>query len=578
MTSASLLALALAATAPEAPSVLVLLKASAASAPRCRTAPADGGLVQANLFAPESAECPVAIVGDDTIRLRELAASVDSGHLARERRPGGAPQRPAMDFAAVLDRLVATRLIAQEAREMQLDQAPELRADLERHRASRLREMVSDVAVRGVKPDTAEVERLYREAVREWKIASVLVDKEEDAKAFVAALRSGASFEALAKKAAADKKGRGDGKSQWVSRKHMLPEILAAVQGAKVGGAVDPVKISSGFVVLRVDSVRYPKDEAARADARAQSLARKQSEAIRGFYKSLKKKYAVVDEALLAGLDFEKGGEKGFEELSKDQRVLVKIKGDKPITVADLTEEVGSKFFHGMKGPIEEQRVNRQKAEAFERLLGARLFAREAAVRKLETRPEYLQEVEAYERVLLFGDFITKVILPEAKVEEGEARAYYEQHKGEFTGPQMYKLDGFAFAAPADAQGALDKLKAGTDFTWLRNTASGQVPPERRSLQFDGRTVSASTLQPELASALTNARAGEYRLWAAREAEVYVLRVVEQTPPQAQPYDSVRDGIEKKLREQKIARALDDYAARLRKAQPVEVLLARGTP
>jgi parvulin-like peptidyl-prolyl isomerase len=358
----------------------------------------------------------------------------------------------------------------------------------------------------------------------------------------------------------------------------MAPEILAAVQQAKAGEVVGPVKVGSGWVLLRVEGVRYPKDADVRAQARAQSLARAQQDAIRRFYQDLVKRNAVVDEALLKELDFEKGGEKGFEALAADQRTLVTIKGEKPLTVADLTREVATKFFHGIKSPIEQQHVNVQKREAFERLLGVRLFAKEAAVRKLASRPEYLREVEGWERALAFNAIVEKVIAPDVKVAEGEGLAVYEQRKAQLTAPQMYKLDGFAFASAADAQAALQKLKDGTDFAWLRSTAPGQVPVERRALQFDGRTVSAATLPPELAKSLTGARAGEYRLYSPGDAEAYVIRVLEQTPPSTKPYVEVREAIVKQVYEDKVNRAIAEYAAKLRKAQHVDVLIARVTP
>jgi parvulin-like peptidyl-prolyl isomerase len=573
MMSAALVA-ALVAAAPAPPAARAFLKASAATT-ACRATRVDGGLVSAGLFAKDAERCPVATVGEDAIPLRELAAALESSHLARSPRAPAPAKRPDMDFLPALDRLINGRLIVQEAREMQLDQAPEFKAELDKFKESRLRTMLQESATRGVKPDPAEVERLYRDAVREWKAASLLVEQEEDAKALVAALRSGASFEALAKELVAKKKARGDGKSQWIARKKMLPEIHAALQGAKAGVPTDPVRVGSGWVVLRLDGTRYPKDPAAREAARAQSVARLQYEAMRRFYLDLVKRHAVVDEALLAKLDFEAGGEAGFKALLDDQRPLATLRGDKPVTVADLAREVALQFFHGITRPIEEHKVNPQKAPAFERVLGARVFAREAAARRLAERPEYRREIEDRERAMLFVTFVEKVIVPGVEVADADGKQHHEAHKDEYTSPQMYKLDGFAFEAGKDAQVALDKLRDGTDFAWLRTNAAGQLAPEKRTLKFDGRTVSASTLTPALAKALAGARVGDYRLYAAAEGEVYVIRVLDQTPPATQPYAKVQDAIIKKLYAAKLDAAIADYAAKLRKAQRVDVLITR---
>jgi parvulin-like peptidyl-prolyl isomerase len=574
MTVATLLALALAAPAPTAPSASAYLKPGAATA-ACRATPTEDKQLRVPLFAPEAEECPVAKVGDDVIVLRELSSAVEFTHVKRPPGSLSTTKRPDMNFMPALDRLITTRLLVQEAREMQLDQTPEWKRELEDYKASRLRAALQRDAVRGVKPDAAEVDRLYKDAVREWKLASVLMDKEEDAKALRAAVEKGGRLEDLAKKAVAEKKGRGNGKSSFVPRKQMVPELLAAVRDAKQGALVGPVKLAAGWVVLRVDGVRYPNDPATRDAAKKASVARLEREAVRKFYLDLKKRDAVVDEALLKALDFEAGGEKGFEVLAKDQRTLVKIKGEAPVTVADLTQEIGMKFFHGLKGPIDQKRVNVYKDEAFERLLGQRLFAKEAAARKLASRPEYKREVADYERAFAFNAFVERVIAPDVKITEKDALGYYEQHKADYTAPEMFKLDGFAFPTVQQAQAALDKLKQGTDWTWLQTTAPGQVPPEKRSFVFDGRTVSGPMLPPALAKAVAGAHKGDYRLCAASDAEVYVVRVAEYTASAAQPYPDAREAIAKSLFDRQLERAILDYAGKLRKAQRVEVLITR---
>lgn len=552
----------------------VLLKASAASAPACRTAPAGDKLVETPLFGAGSAQCPVAKVADETIFLGELSAALAEGHM--KHRPAAPGKRPEMNFTPALDRLITTRLCVLEAREMNLDDDPRFKGDVEEFRAARLRTMLQESASRGAKADPAEVQKLYADAVREWKLTSVLVEKEEDAKAFAAALKSGGSFDALAKKLVAEKKAKGAGKAEWVSPKHALPEIRSAVSAAKPKASVGPIQVQGGWVMLRVDATRVPpNDKRAREEATARSLSRMQHEAVRRFYEGLVAKYAKTDEALLKALDFESGGEKGFEALMQDQRPVATIQGEKPITVGDLTREISLKFFHGLKSPIDEHRVNPLKQEAYERLLGARVFAKEAAVRKLASKPEYKRAVEEYERAHAFNMFVEKVIAPGVKVSEADAARYYQDHLSEFSSPEMLRLDGFAFPTAKEAQAAIDKLKGGTDYAWLRQNAPGQLSPEKRTLQLDGGIVSANTVPPALMKTISGARAGDYRVYAAGKAEVYVVRVAERIPPAAQPYPEVREKIAKKLFSEKIQLALEDYAGKLRKAQPVDVLITR---
>lgn len=574
-----LLVLLLAAPSPAAPSAGALLRAPAATAPACRTSPAEGQLVRAELFSPASERCPVATVGDESIPLRELASALELRHVSRSPHAKAPARPPEMDFGAALDRLIAGRLIVQEAREMQLDQAPEFRAELERFKGERLRALLQRDAVKGVKPDPAEVERLYAEAVREWKLASVLLEKEEDAKAFQAALGRGEDFGALARRFVSERKGRGGGKAEFAPRKQMVQEVAQAAAGAKPGVPTGPVRVPAGWVFFRVDGTRVPKGvAAARAEARERSLSRMQHEAIRRFYQSLARRWARVDDALLREVDFEAGGEAGFAALLADQRPLATVAGEPPLTVGDLGRELAARFFHGLAGPIREKRVNVQKQESFEKLLGARLFAKEAAARRLEQTPAFLAAVEERERALAFDTFVQKVIMPDLKVTEDEGLRDYEARKAEFTPPEMVKLDGIAFSTTEAAQVAFDRVRAGTDFGWLRANAPGQLPADGRSLVLDGRTVSLSAMPAPLAKALAAAREGEHRLYAPRDGEVYLLKVVERTPAVPQPYVEVREGILRKLYSEKIAQGIRDYADKLRKVQRVEVLITRVTP
>ena len=288
------------------------------------------------------------------------------------------------------------------------------------------------------------------------------------------------------------------------------------------------------------------------------------------------KRYATVDAKLLAELDFEAGGDPGFQLLAKDQRPLVQVKGDRPITVADLAAEISGKFFHGMAEPIKDHRVTPYKAEAFEILLGARLLAREARERKLEEVPAFRRKVEEYDRVLAFTTFIQRVLLPEVKVVEAEVQARYEQRKGSFTTPQMFRLDGLGLSGAKPAQAALEKLRGGTDLEWLRANAEGRLAPEAQQVRFGGALQSASGLPASLVKALSGAQPGEYRLYASDDgAQHYVLRVVSQVEAGVRPYPEVREALAREVEAEKVGAAVHEYADQLRKVRPVDLLITR---
>jgi len=561
------------AKAPGAYAVLT----SVPSPPRagCKVSREQGGELRAALYASDTAACPVARVAADEIVLGELARALEGSHTAKGSKASRGEKAKSMDFSPTLDRVIDVRLLVLEAREMGLTEQPDYREAIEGYRASTLRTTLQEQAAAGARPDPAEVDRIYKGVVKQWKVRSVMFGKEEDAKAFRAAVAKGGSFDALAKAAVAEKKARG-GEPGYVSVKEMVPELAQAADALKQGQVSPTVKLEAGWVVLKLEGVRYPEDAKAREQAKTQSLAAQQFKAVRKFHESLVKKYATVDEPLLKSIDFEAGGEAGFQALAKDQRPLAQIKGEKPITVAELTAEVSTKFFHGIADPIKEKRVNPGKTDAFERLLGARLFAREAHERKLDQDPAFLRKVDGYDRVLAFNTFVEKVLIPEVKVTEGEVQAVYEQRKGEFTTPQMYRLDGLGFATAKSAQQALEKLKGGTDPEWVRANAEGRLKPGEERLQLQGALLSVNTLPQTLVKVLVGAQPGDYRLYASDDgAQHYVVRVADQVVPSVQPYTEVREKLAREVEGDKVSAAIKDYAARLRKVQKVDVLITR---
>jgi len=541
----------------------------------CAVTRAKDGELHAALYAEETAACPVARVAGDEITLAELTNALATQHLARGAKAAHGEKPKGMDFAPTLDRLVDVRLLVHEAREMGLLELPDSKDALEAFRDSTLRTMLQQESARPVKADPAEVDRLFKAAVKQWKLRSVMFAKEEDAKAFGAAVAKGGPFEALVKAAAAEKKAEG-GEPIFVAPARMVPELATAAAALKSGQVGPPVKVTGGWVVMKLEGIRYPEDAKALEEARAKSLAEQQHRAVQKLHEALVKKYAVVDRKLLDGLDLEVGGEAAFQALAKDPRPLATIRGEPPLTVGDVTSDIAKKFFHGIGDPIKEHRVNKAKADTFEILLGARLFGREARERRLDQRPAFQRRVAEYERVLAFNTFLERVIIPGVKVVEPEVQARYQARQAEFTSPQMYRLDGLAFSSAAAAQAALEQLRGGTDPDWLRANATGLLKPEAQQLRFDGTLLSAATLPASLVKALAGAQRGDLRLHASDDGRQHsVVRVLDQVAPGTKPYPEVRETLAREVEAEKIGAAVRDYAAKLRGVQPVDVLIGR---
>jgi peptidyl-prolyl cis-trans isomerase C len=140
----------------------------------------------------------------------------------------------------------------------------------------------------------------------------------------------------------------------------------------------------------------------------------------------------------------------------------------------------------------------------------------------------------------------------------------------------MMRVRGLAFAKRDAAEDALRKLREGADFNWLSANTPGQVPKGAQGLLvFDARPVTVDSMPVGMRKALGGAKAGESRLYPSPEGHVYVLNVQELIAPTSRSYAEVREELSKKLYEEKISRAVEDYGRKLRAQSKVETYLKR---
>lgn len=525
--------------------------------------------LKAPLFDERFAGFPIARVDDEVIELRELLAQLAGAHEGHEKDE----KLGRTDHTAALDRLVDVRLIVLEARDSGMDELPEVAEALKSFRESALTSALRERATRGAKADPKVVDQLFKDAVREWKVKSALFPEEKDAQEAAAQIQGGKSFDEVVQAAISGKKAHGGEEAQFVPASKMLPHVAAVLQKLEKGQTSPALKVQGGFTLFRLDDTRYPEDPKARAQAEAQALGVRKAEMLKAYYQGMVKRYVKVDEALFKSIDYE-SAKPGLEALKKDKRTLVRITGEKPITVAQLTAGLEKEFFHGFAEAAKSKRVNKQKATHLDSLISKVVVQKEARRLGLDQTAEYKEKVAEYERSVLFGTYVEKAIVPGVKVEEKELQDYYQKHKSEYSFPAFYKLETLGFYDVRTAQAAVDKLRAGTDFKWLKTNAEGQLKSSDLAFELEGATVSAKAMPPELAKALSGARKGDYRLHSEGVGH-YVVHVVDEVPASEQPYEQARASIAEKLSAERIGKAIHEAGLKLREAHEVRIFITR---
>lgn len=495
--------------------------------------------------------------------------------LQEEENEGG--KKIPNDPPKILERLINVEMIVQEAMNIGLEDLPVVKEIDEGYRLLMLRKLLYSYHVRNIKaPDKKAVEKLYRQAIKEVKVSSVRIEKEADAKNFEKEVKAGGEFKELVKKWVAEGKAKGGDQGAYIKAAELNPEVSKALSKMKPGSVTPALKIGKGYTLVKIEGTRSIQDpealKKAKAEAEEQALKNKRTSAMETYAETLKKKYVKVDEKIFESLDYD-SPQSGLDNMLKDQRVLVRIKGDPPVTVAEMSNAIRKKFYHGAERAGSKKKINSRKGEVLEEMIFKKVSIKEAYHLKIDQTPQFKGMVEDNLRGVLFGIFLERVIGPEIKVEEAEVKAYQEAHSGEYSLPEEMKIQALVFGNATDAADALDKLKKGADLQWIKGNAQGQIGREQSKnlLEFKGDMVPTEKLPDGVRKAVSGGDTGDFLLYASPEGPVYLLYIQEKAPARPLPYEAVKEPIGKKLYQEKQQNALDLYLKKLRAGSEVKV-------
>jgi parvulin-like peptidyl-prolyl isomerase len=510
----------------------------------------------------------VAMANDEPITLDEFNREVSSlkGSKSAEGKKDGDSE--------LLRRLINTKLIIQEARKIGLDELDEVKNMVDVFSRVTLRELLAERQLKDVKADPKEVEKIYKESVKEWKIKSVLFEKEDAAKKMEEEIKEGRSFDEVAQKAVSDGTAKGGAESTYMGRKELLPGVAEAVSKMSVGSVSSIIPVGSGFAILKVEDTRYPENPEAKEIAKRQALTLKKRGVLENYNNALIKKYVKLNKKVLDEIDFE-AKEPGFQELLEDKRVIAEIQGENPITVGDLTDGVRQQLYHGVERAIESKRLNERKTSVLDEMLYKRVFRKEALRLGIDKTKVYKNRVKEYENSVIFGAFIQKAVRPDIKLKEEELKTYYNDHVKEYTMPEMIKINSLVFAKREFAEKTLEKLRKGTDFQWLTENAEGQVDKSNSKdvLNFEGKFLTANDLPEGVRKSISGAKPGDFRLYESPEGYFYAVAIQDVIPAKPQPYAETREAIAKILYNEKLNKAVEEWAEKLRAVSDVKVYL-----
>lgn len=224
-------------------------------------------------------------------------ARVDA--LAHQIERSGRPVTPEMQ-KQIRDEVIAREVFLQEAKQRGLDKTKDFQDQMELARQTILiRDLFADEQQKHPVTD-AEMKAEYDKFVaansgKQYKASHILFETEDQAKAAIAAIKSGKdTFEDIAKKESKDPaSGAQGGAMDWADPGSYVKEFSDGMTKLKKGEMTDePVKSQFGWHVIRLDDVRdaeLPKFEEVKPKI-AQQL---QQQKLAGFQQQLRDKAKV---------------------------------------------------------------------------------------------------------------------------------------------------------------------------------------------------------------------------------------------------------------------------------------------
>ena len=162
---------------------------------------------------------------------------------------------------AILDQLIADKLLLLDAKRNLLEADPDFRAQQAKLKDSLLVRFATERALSSVRVTDAELEQYYKDNLDKLKggetvdASHILVDSEERAKEIYSEISSGnITFEDAAKKYSSCPSGKDGGSLGEFGKGQMVPEFDRAVFSMQVGEITpQPVRTQFGYHLIRLN-------------------------------------------------------------------------------------------------------------------------------------------------------------------------------------------------------------------------------------------------------------------------------------------------------------------------------------
>ena len=164
---------------------------------------------------------------------------------------------------AIKNELIALTVLSQDARKLSLDKSPAAQSQLQLARDGVLAELAIQKNAEGLTITDAMVSAEYKrqlaalEDVEQYQVSNIVLQTEAEALEVLKALKSGQTFEQLARDKSIDNSRANGGNLGWVLPNQLIAPLASVVVNLSPGAvAVAPIATQAGWQVIKLQGKR----------------------------------------------------------------------------------------------------------------------------------------------------------------------------------------------------------------------------------------------------------------------------------------------------------------------------------
>ncbi len=405
----------------------------------------------------------LALVNGEPLYSPSLEQGLGSMHSGQQEKT-----RSAFDLRHLLDRVIDTLLVAQEARVLGMASEEPIPGQLRALRRKLALEHLQAVEVSGKLGVTEEeVRGVFDKEYQTTTFRIITLHDQDEARALRATLDKESDFDALAKELSKDQYSARGGLVEDVDRIDLPGAVADSIFSSSPGSILGPLQTTIGWAIVRVEAVAPADPE------RFDDLEKKCRDVIR-FKKTqaLKKELSgELIESHSVSIDWELVDSIGYERLP-DGRLRPEV-ADPAGTVATIEDrkitagELGQALQLRWSGVRNETAAMATKQLVMQRLVDEELLRAESLSRGYDRTPETEKAVAALEMHLLARRYFSEILSADIEVVDQDLLTYFEEHQEAFRKPPRIQVGQITVATSEEADRIADLLRQGSDLAWL---------------------------------------------------------------------------------------------------------------